>query len=127
MRMKPGRSGCFADGISVEEASEVGISTMRKVHRAVLCSGLRLTGLAAQGGLEHLNRTERPLLRRPLASVPLELAQWSGRDEPVDPDIVERAQTTEYLSRTYESRSRPGHRLRLWINYSREGTNLRHT
>ncbi len=79
------------------------------------------------GGLERLNQTERPPLRRPLASIPIELGDWVGKDEPVDPDIVERAQTTEYLNRTYESRKHPGLRLRLWINYSREGTNLRHT
>jgi hypothetical protein len=84
-------------------------------------------GLVAQGGLERLNRTERPPLRRPLASLPMDLDGWAGRDEPVDPDIVERAQTTEYLNRTYESGTRPGLRLRLWVNYSREGTNLRHT
>ena len=66
-------------------------------------------------------------LRRPLASIPLELGDWVGKDEPVDPDIVERAQTTEYLNRTYESRKQPGLRLRLWINFSLHGTNLRHT
>ncbi len=66
-------------------------------------------------------------MRRPLASIPLELGDWVGKDEPVDPDIVERAQTTEFLNRTYESRKQPGLRLRLWINYSLHGTNLRHT
>jgi len=100
---------------------------MAKFHRTVLCGSILSMGLVAQEGLERLNRTERPPLRRPLASIPMDLADWAGRDEPVEPDIVERAQTTEYLNRTYESRRQPGLSLRLWVNYSREGTNLRHT
>jgi hypothetical protein len=100
---------------------------MAKLDRAVLCGGILLSGLLAQGALERLNRTERPPLRQPLASIPMELKGWTGRDEAVDPDIIDRAQTTEFLNRTYESRSRPGHKLRLWVNYSRQGTNLRHT
>jgi hypothetical protein len=100
---------------------------MRKLDRSVLCGGILLYGLMAQQGLERYSRTERPPLLRPLASLSLELEGWTGRDEPVDPDIIERAQTTEFLNRTYESRSRPGQKLRLWVNYSREGTNLRHT
>jgi hypothetical protein len=55
------------------------------------------------------------------------LDDWVGRDEPVDPEIVKQAQTTEYLNRTYENRYHPGFRLTLWINYSERGTNLRHT
>jgi len=100
---------------------------MSKLYRAVLCGAILATGLVAQGSLERLNRTERPPLRRPLASIPMDLVDWAGQDEPVDPDIVERAQTTEYLNRTYESRRQPGLKLRLWVNYSRAGTNLRHT
>ena len=50
-----------------------------------------------------------------------------GQKEDVAPDIVERAQTTAYLNRVYESRTQPGLRLTLWINYSEKGTNLRHT
>ena len=57
----------------------------------------------------------------------MELGDWVGQDRDVAPDIVERAQTTEYLNRVYENRSHPGLRLTLWINYSRNGTNLRHT
>jgi len=45
----------------------------------------------------------------------------------VAPDIVERAQTTDYLNREYVDRRNPGRRLTLWINYSEQGTNLRHT
>jgi Protein of unknown function (DUF3485) len=100
---------------------------MLRLHRTVLCGAILSTGLAAQGGLERLNETVRPPLLRPLSSIPLDLDNWVGKDEPVDADIVERAQTTEYLNRTYENRKQPGLRLRLWINYSLYGTNLRHT
>jgi EpsI family protein len=77
--------------------------------------------------LERLSGTVRPPLRQPLSRVPLDLGDWTGRDEPIEPDIVERAQTTEYLNRSYESRKQPGFRLRLWINFSLPGTNLRHS
>ncbi len=100
---------------------------MSTIPTHVLCGAILSTGLAAQAGLERLNQTDRPALRRSLASIPLEIGDWVGKDEPVDPDIVERAQTTEYLNRTYESRKQPGLRLRLWINFSLQGTNLRHT
>ena len=63
----------------------------------------------------------------PLESIPLELGDWTGRDLEVEPRIIEQAQTTEYLSRTYENRKHPGLSVRLWINYSRQGNNLRHT
>ena len=92
---------------------------MSRFRRTMLCCVILSTGMIARAGLVRLNQTERPPLRRPLASIPLELGDWVGNDEEVDPDIVERAQTTEYLNRIYESRKRPGLRLRLWINYSR--------
>jgi Protein of unknown function (DUF3485) len=100
---------------------------MSRSLRTLLCGAILSTGLAAQAGLERLNHTVRPPLRQPLASIPLDLGDWVGKDEPVDPDIIDRAQTTEYLNRTYESRKLPGLRLRLWINFSLEGTNLRHS
>jgi len=86
-----------------------------------------MIGLAAQDELKRLNQTERPSLRRDLESIPLELGDWVGQKEDVAPNIVERAQTTAYLNRVYESRTQPGLRLTLWINYSEKGTNLRHT
>ncbi|MDR3635007.1 MAG: EpsI family protein [Isosphaeraceae bacterium] len=95
--------------------------------RVLLCGVILASGLIAQASLEALATTERPSLRAPLASIPLELGDWVGRDTAVDPDIIERAQTTEYISRDYESKSQPGRHLRLWINYSREGNNLRHS
>ncbi|QEH31700.1 hypothetical protein OJF2_01650 [Aquisphaera giovannonii] len=100
---------------------------MTRAHRCLIAGALLMSGLAARAGLEGVNRTERPPLRRPLSSLPMELGDWVGRDEAVEPSIVERAQTTEYLNRVYESRTRPGLRLTLWVNYSEKGTNLRHT
>ena len=100
---------------------------MIQMHRCLLCAGILMIGLAAQGELKRLNQTERPSLRRDLESIPLELGDWVGQKEDVAPDIVERAQTTAYLNRVYESRTQPGLRLTLWINYSEKGTNLRHT
>jgi hypothetical protein len=86
-----------------------------------------MSGLAAQAGLEHFSQTERPPLRQSLSLIPRRLGAWTGVDEPVAPDIVERAQTTEYLNRAYQSREYPGLKFTLWINYSEKGTNLRHT
>ncbi len=100
---------------------------MSQIKRAVLCGVILAIGIAAQAALETMNRTERPELRLPLATVPLILGDWMGHDLPVEADIVERAQTTEYLSRAYESARHPGFNLQLWINYSRQGNNLRHT
>ncbi len=100
---------------------------MTQMNRCLLCAGILMIGLAAQGELKRLNQTERPSLRRDLESIPLELGDWVGQKEDVAPDIVDRAQTTAYLNRVYESRTQPGLRLTLWINYSEKGTNLRHT
>jgi hypothetical protein len=100
---------------------------MTRFRRTLICVTILSSGLAAEAGLEKLNRTERPQLRKPLATIPMTLADWIGRDEKVDPDIIFRAETSEYLNRVYESRKHPGLSLRLWINYSRLGRNLRHT
>jgi hypothetical protein len=100
---------------------------MSRLHRCVLCAGILSIGLAAQASLDRLNQTERPPLRGRLAEIPMALGGWIGRDEPIAAEIVERAQTTEYLNRVYEHPAHPGLRLTLWINYSEQGTNLRHT
>jgi hypothetical protein len=100
---------------------------MSQIKRAAFSGVILAIGIAAQAALETMNRTERPELRLSLAKVPLDLGDWTGHDLPVEADIVERAQTTEYLSRTYESAKHPGLNLQLWINYSRYGNNLRHT
>jgi len=100
---------------------------MSPIRRIILCGILLTFGLAAQANLESFTKTERPPLNASLATIPLELGDWVGYDEPVRPEIVERAQTTEYLNRIYESRKHPGRRFTLWINYSRTGLNLRHS
>jgi hypothetical protein len=100
---------------------------MTHVQRIAICGLVVLSGLAAQAALEGVGQPERPSLRRPLSSLPLEFGDWVGVDRPVDADIVRQAQTTEYLSREYESRSRPGLKLNLWVNSSIMGTNLRHS
>jgi EpsI family protein len=93
----------------------------------LFCGAILTAGLAAQAALERFDQTERPALRRLLATVPTELGDWTGADQPVDPDIIARAQTTEHLNRVYESRWHPGLKLQLWVNYSQIGNNLRHT
>jgi EpsI family protein len=100
---------------------------MSMLNRCALCGGILTIGMAGQAVLESFNQTNRPALRAPLASIPLELGKWTGRDLKVQDDIIERSQTTEYLSRLYEHREQPGLSVRLWINYSRYGNNLRHT
>jgi EpsI family protein len=100
---------------------------MSQVKRTILCLAMLATGLAAQAALERVNETDRPALRSPLASIPLQLGEWVGADQTVHPDLVQRAQTTDYLSRVYESPRHPGLKLHLWMNYSRYGANLRHT
>jgi EpsI family protein len=100
---------------------------MSNLVRTMISGAILATGLVAQAGLERLNQTVRPPLLRSLHSIPLVMGDWVGRDEPVNADIVDRSQTTEYLNRVYESRKQPGVRLRVWINYSSRGNNLRHT
>lgn len=100
---------------------------MANLVRTMISGAILATGLVAQGGLERLNQTVRPPLLRSLHRVPLVVGDWVGKDEPVDADIVDRSQTTEYLNRVYESRRQPGLRLRVWINFSLRGDNLRHT
>jgi hypothetical protein len=100
---------------------------MSNFARTMISGAILATGLVAQGGLERLNQTVRPTLLRSLHSIPLVMGEWVGKDEPVDADIVDRSQTTEYLNRVYESRKQPGVRLRVWINFSLYGNNLRHT
>jgi len=50
-----------------------------------------------------------------------------GEEVASDPDVLRESQADDHLNRSYESRSRPGVRFRLWVNYSRLGTNLRHS
>jgi hypothetical protein len=100
---------------------------MTSLQRIAICGAIVSSGLAAQAALEGVGRPERPSLRRPLKSLPLEIGDWIGVDLPVDAETVRQAQTTEYLSREYEHRKRPGLKVNLWVNFSIMGTNLRHT
>jgi hypothetical protein len=100
---------------------------MSPIRRAVLGVAFLTVGLAAQAALERVNETPRPPLKRPLATLPMQLGDWDGRDEPIDPDILEQSQADDHLNRVYEDRNRPGRRLVLWVNYSRHGLNLRHS
>jgi EpsI family protein len=100
---------------------------MSPLSRVVLAGLILAFGLGAEAALESFTTIDRPPLRTSLKTIPLELGDWTGRDEPVHPKIVEQAQTTEYINRVYEWRKRPGWTVGLWINYSREGTNLRHS
>jgi EpsI family protein len=100
---------------------------MSPPRRVVLCSVILTTGLAAGAGLEEATRIERPALLGPLSSVPTELGDWLGEDLALDADVFRESQADDYINRAYESRTRPGLRIRLWVNYSRPGNNLRHS
>jgi hypothetical protein len=100
---------------------------MKSIVRAGLCLGLLAAGVAAQAGLEDLSRIERPTLRRPLASMPMNLDGWVGKVEVIDSEILRESQATECISRTYVHPKFPGVALSLWVNYSVKGDNMRHS
>ncbi len=100
---------------------------MKAIVRAALCLGLLAAGVAAQAAIENLSKIERPTLRLPLATLPMELDGWVGKSVAIDPDILERSQATECLSRTYVNPKFPSVPLSLWVNYSLYGTNMRHS
>src|SRR3954447_22141091 len=100
---------------------------MSPLRCTLLCGLLLTSGLAAQAALEELTKIERPSLKAKLDTIPLELGGWVGHDLTPDPDVLRESQADDYLDREYQSRSRPGVHFRLWINYSREGNNLRHS
>lgn len=100
---------------------------MKSKSRVILTTVLLGTGLIAHAALERAATIERPKLNRPLATLPMVIGDWVGVDEPVAADIVERAQTDEYVNRIYENQKFPGQKVSLWINYSNTGLNLRHS
>jgi hypothetical protein len=100
---------------------------MSSVRRVTFCIVFLGFGLAAQAALEKLTETERPPLRQSLSSLPMTIGEWVGHDEPLDEKIKLETQATEFINRVYESETRPGKRLALWINYSVKGDNLRHS
>ena len=89
---------------------------MTPLRRITVCLSLLGTGLAADAGLELVNRCDRPTPTSKLAAIPMTLGRWVGRDEPVEPDIIERAQTDDWINRVYEDPTGPGRRLTLWMN-----------
>ena len=94
---------------------------MNAIGRATLCLGLLSSGFAGQAGLDALCTIERPPLRRPLISLPMEIGGWSGRDEEIDKDILRISGASEYLNRSYTnpkfpgSGSRSGSTIRSWV------------
>ncbi len=100
---------------------------MNAIGRATLCLSLLSAGVGAQAALENWSRIERPTLRRPLTSLSLRLGGWTGRDLAVDPAVLAESQATECVNRAYENPKYPGVTLKLWINYSIRGDNMRHS
>jgi len=100
---------------------------MKTRTRAILSLLILSSGLIAHAALERMAAIERPNLKADLDTLPMVIGQWVGRDEPIAADIVERAQTDDYLNRVYENSQNPGEKVSLWINYSNTGLNLRHT
>jgi exosortase len=95
--------------------------------RAALGVALLGTALAAQAGVERAVRTERPEPIQPLATLPLRLGAWEGRDLPTDPAVLRESAADQYLSREYVDTRQPARRLTLWVNFSRLGLNLHHS
>ena len=100
---------------------------MTPKRRVFTCSAILLCTLGAQAGLEAMTAIDRPALRQPLKTLPMTLGNWVGEDVPVDDRIVQEAQTDDFLNRVYADSANPGRKLWLWINYSRKGTNMRHS
>lgn len=84
-------------------------------------------GIWASAAAERAVARPRPALKRPLKTLPQHLGRWVGRDEPIEPEIAERSQATECLNRVYEDCQTPGVAIRLWMNFSEHGLNLRHS
>ena len=100
---------------------------MTPLRRVILCLGLLGSGLVAEAGLDLANRCDRPEPSSRLSTIPMTLGRWVGRDEPVAPDIIERAQADDWINRVYEDPTHPGRRVTLWLNYSKTGLNMRHS
>lgn len=96
-------------------------------RRILVCLAFLAAAVSGQYALEALAATPRLPLKQPLATLPLTIGDWVGRDIPVDPDIAQRSQADEYVNRVYEHRSQPNRRLSLWLNFSMTGLNMRHS
>ena len=100
---------------------------MKTRTRALLGAVLLGCGLSAQAALEKATQTDRPALVAPLSTIPLRLGDWVGQDEPMDPSVLREAQASDWINRSYQHPRRPGRPMKLWINYSSTGMNLRHS
>jgi EpsI family protein len=100
---------------------------MSSTWRTAIGVSILTAGLCATKALDAASGSTRPELSQPLSSLPMTLGDWIGRDEPVEPEVIQAAQTDDYLSRVYKDPRRPGLALVLWVNYSRLGLNLRHS
>ena len=96
-------------------------------RRVLICLAFLALAVSGQYALEALAATPRLPLKQPLATLPLTIGDWIGRDIPVDPDIAKRSQADEYVNRVYEHRLQPNLRLSLWLNFSMTGLNMRHS
>src|SRR5262245_10697486 len=102
--------------------------SMRPATRGNLIGlAILLLGIVAQTSLEAAMHRPRPQLKASLASLPMVFGDWVGRDEPIDGDILDRTQADQYINRSYEDSNHPGRVVKLWINYSEHGLNLRHS
>jgi hypothetical protein len=100
---------------------------MTRNRRIITCIAAVAVGLAVQVVLEAACRLDRPMLRKHLSTLPMNVGDWVGSDYPVTEALIRESNATDYLSRVYESPRYPGLQLKLWANYSVLGQNLRHT
>jgi EpsI family protein len=81
--------------------------------------------LAASASLRGLSRGEQTLAREPLQNLPHQFASWSGEDRPLQPQIVEAVNVTDYTNRLYRGASADP--VLLYIGYygsQRTGTTI---
>lgn len=97
------------------------------MRRVAWCAVILGVTFAGQTAYEALAAAPRLPLKAPLASIPYELGGWVGQDVPMDKDILDRSQATEFLNRTYQSKADPRRQVSLWINFSTTGLNMRHS
>lgn len=100
---------------------------MTTSRRAALGIAILGVGLVAEAAVEQATKAERPPLEGTLASIPMVLGDWVGKDEPVDEKIAIESQATEFINRVYSLKGRPGTTVWLWMNYSDRGLNMRHS
>jgi len=86
---------------------------LKKANRAVVAAAaaatafLGLSGVAYRTVAHSLDRAAPGMAIAPgaLNQLPLRIADWDGRDQPLDADIVRRADLQDYVNRLYANRS----------------------